>query len=106
MNLPKTITIGPFDIIIEEWSNGTANDNKCYGQFSSMQQKISIDTSLRPQKLIHTLLHEINHAICWVYNINEETRKKEEFIVDTFAIAWQCIYRDNPELYNFIKGGL
>ena len=98
--LPKSTRVAAFDIEFTEWTSHEGNDRRAYGQFSSTQQTISVDTSVKPQKLLDTTLHEINHAIYWAYGLEDED--KEERIVATFATAWAQIYRDNPELLKWI----
>ncbi len=104
MNLPQAIKIAAFDIKIEEWKPISASANRRYGEFSSMESNIRIDTSVNYIKIVDTLLHEISHAIYWAYGMEDED--KEERIVATFATAWTQIYRDNPFLLQWIHATL
>jgi len=72
-----------------------------FGECSTYRQEIRVDTSLKPQKLLDTFLHEINHAIYWAYHL--EDTDKEERTIGTMATAWAQIYRDNPRLLRFIN---
>lgn len=51
-------------------------------------------------KALESLLHEISHAIWWVYRLNDDD--KEERIVSVMGMAWTQVYRDNPWLIEWI----
>lgn len=99
--LPKKIRVAAFDIQIEDWRPISAAASRRFGEFSCMESLIRIDTSVDKVKVVDTLLHEISHAICWAYGV--EDADKEERIVGTFGTAWTQIFRDNPALLDFIK---
>lgn len=98
--LPKKVRVACFDIDIENWHPHNANVRGAFGEFSALENRIRIDCSINDVKIIDTLVHEINHAIYWAYNI--EDSDKEERIVATFATAWTQVYRSNPALLTFI----
>ena len=99
--LPKKVKVAAFDIKVRTWGHREADALERFGQFSAVEGAIRINGELSPIKLIDTLLHEIGHAIYWAYGIEDED--KEERVVGTFATAWTQVYRDNPELLEFIK---
>ena len=94
MDLPPSVRVAAFDIKIEPWSGHDSDDQGKFGLFSARQQTVWVDSTLKPQKLLDTVLHELGHAIYWAYGIDDED--KEERIVGTFATAWAQILRDNP----------
>ena len=100
MNLPKSIRVAAFDIEIKSWDAHYGNDRGRFGEFSAGQQEIRIDQSLKPQKLLDTMFHELGHAIYWAYGMEDDD--KEERIVSTFATAWTQIFRDNPDFRAWI----
>ncbi len=102
--LPKKIKVIAFDIAIHQWESKEANALQRWGQFNADEMVIRIDKSLNPIKMIDVLVHEINHAIYWAYGMEDED--KEERIVGMFATAWTQVYRDNPELLEFIMEAL
>lgn len=103
LDLPKSIRVAAFDITVEEMDSKAATSKARYGEFSSLELKIRIEESGNI-KTVDTLIHEINHAIYWAYNI--EDGDKEERIVSIMATAWTQVYRDNPYLVRFIANRL
>jgi len=104
INLPDKVKVACFDIKVEEWHPNSANSRRCYGEFSALELLIRIDVSSAPTKIVDTLIHELNHAIYWVYGM--EDGDEEERIVGTMATAWTQVYRDNPDILDFIKTAL
>lgn len=100
MDLPKTIRVAAFNIAIERWQSHDGHDRNSFGEFSALQQSIRVDQSLKPQKLLDTMLHELSHAIYWAYHLDDDD--KEERIVSTFATAWAQVWRDNPEFHQWV----
>lgn len=100
ITLPSSIRIAAFDINVYEWNHLSATAMGRFGEWSSIECCIRVDTAVNPMKVVDTLLHEINHAIYWAYGLEEGD--KEERIVATMATAWLQIYRDNPKLLTWI----
>ena len=50
---------------------------------------------------MNTLIHELFHAIFYVYNIEE--KDEEERVVNTFANGWHQVLSDNPAMLNYLK---
>lgn len=101
---PTKIRVACFDIAIDVWESKEATALARFGQFSALEQAIKLDGGMNKVKTIDTLIHEINHAIYWAYGIEDED--KEERIVGTFATALTQVFRDNPDLLDFIKHNL
>ena len=98
----KTLRVAAFDYSFNQWTDTEASAIGRYGEHSSMSMEIRYQTVwAHKSKFIDTLLHEINHAVFWVYGI--ETDDKEERLTATYATAWTQIYRDNPWLLTLIK---
>lgn len=103
--LPASIRVGPFDFAINKWAPDEAYEARRWGEFSSLQQRICIQTNMPTAvKAVDTLLHEIMHAAYWAYNIHDED--KEERTVATLATAHVQIFRDNPWLLTWIGEAL
>lgn len=99
--LPKSVKVSAFNIDIEDWKHHSASARESHGEFSSMEDVIRVDGTMNPVKIVNTLIHEIGHAIYWAYGMEDED--KEERIVATFATAWTQIFRDSPEVLEFIS---
>lgn len=93
------VKVGPFDFTIEEWPLLRGMSAQRYGECSTVEFVIRIDGSHGLIKLMDTLMHEINHAIWFTYDIQDGD--KEERIVGMIATAWTQVYRDNPWLLSY-----
>lgn len=97
----KSLRVAAFDVRIRVYDRLAAIGDQRYGSFSGVEQLITVDLAVRPQKVLDTLLHEISHAIFWAYGI--EDADKEERIVSALGTAWAQVYRDNPGLLPWIS---
>jgi hypothetical protein len=103
--LPASIRVGPLDLRLEKWSQHAARGVSAWGEMSACEFVIRIQDNIPlPAKAVDTLLHEIGHAICWIYKIADDD--KEERIVSIMATAWTQVYRDNLWLLEWIKEAL
>jgi len=100
--LPSTIRIGPYDIKITSLDPLEAAGLSLQGLCAVRTLTISLDPNMIIEQEFQTLLHEINHMIIRLYNITLNI-ENEEHTVDTFALAWIQIYRDNPLLLTYIQ---
>ena len=100
MKLPTKVKVGIFDYAIIAWGSNSANAQRRFGEFSVMENCIRIDVAAHQFKIVDTLIHEINHAIFYVYKL--EDADNEERICSTMASAWAAVYRDNPEIIKWL----
>ena len=100
--LPPSIRVGAYDFEIEQWHANKAAGARRWGECSCTEMRISIqqDMPCRVQT-VHTLVHEINHAVWWAFGVEDED--KEERTVNLSANGWTCVYRDNPWLLDWLK---
>lgn len=99
--LPATIRVAGFDFKLEKWTHHQAAGASRYGEFSSIEQTIRVQLDMpSPFKAVDTVLHEISHAIFWVYGVHDED--KEERIVSVLGTAWMTLHRDNPWLIKWL----
>ena len=104
MKLPKTIRVACYDYAVEKMDKHTAIEDRKYGSCSSIKHIISIDTEIDDMRVVNTLIHEVGHAIYDAYEIQEGDH--EERIISTMATGWTQVFRDSPELLEFIREGL
>lgn len=100
MKLPIKIKVGIFDYDIIAWEANSATANRRFGEFSAVENCIRVDVLAHKFKVVDTLVHEINHAIFYVYKL--EDADNEERICGTMASAWAAVYRDNPDLLKWL----
>lgn len=102
--LPKSIRIGPITYKVNAWTpaEADAQDPPLFGSFDANRGVINIlyERHCAAARL-DTVLHEVSHAICWVYKIKPED--SEERIVSTLGTALAQVLIDNPDLRSFIE---
>ena len=99
--LPGHITVGPFDMEIVRMDACRSHAEESFGQFRAAEQQILIQHDMPTAiKAVDTFIHEVNHAIWWVYSLEEDD--KEERIVTIMATAWTQIFRSNPWLAGWL----
>lgn len=101
MKLPRKVKIGCYDISVVDWHPHAAAALGRYGEFSSLELLIRIDLSVNPVVIANTLLHELMHAIYWVYEIRDGD--DQERTVTTMATGMTQVFKDNPNIVNFIS---
>jgi len=72
--IPNSVKVGGLIIKVEQKNNLASNRDK-FGEFSFMEQKITIDESLPQDKKEETLIHEILEALNGYYALNLEHDK-------------------------------
>lgn len=99
--LPEFIRIGPFNFAITKMSENRASSERRYGFCSTVEQEIGIQRNVpSAQKAVDTFLHEINHAIYYAYDLQDDD--KEERTCGSMATAMVQIFRDNPWVAEWI----
>lgn len=103
--LPDSVMVGPFQYAIKPVSVHVSMEDNRFGCFYSASFIIEIQEDIPSvAKAVDTLLHEILHAIWWVYGL--EDVDKEERSVGTMATALTALHRDNPWLSGWIAKAL
>ena len=101
--LPTSVRVCGFDFDIVAYRRMEAVGAQNWGEFSSAELTIRIDPCARPQKVVDTMLHEILHAMMWVYDLHGRT-DDEERMCSVLATAWLAFFRDNPTVVEWIVG--
>lgn len=77
----------------------------CSGATNHQKLRIVIDPELAPGQRRHTLLHEVEHAICHIAGISDRDKLTEhEYIYRTTDVRL-CVLRDNPGLVAYLVEG-
>ena len=110
MNIPKTVKVGGHVIVVEFVD--TLNDGKLAGQFLYRNIKILLAKRVRhsadeelldevaPKILEVTFLHELLHAVDFIYN----TYGSSEKTIDHFSEGWFQVIEDNPDMFRTERG--
>lgn len=99
--MPKTVRVGAYDYTIEVLTSREAGALGVYGHCAHYDLAIRIADDLHVQHVVNTLVHEIFHAICWVYGstvVEGNEGESEESFVNQGANGFMQVWRDNPEL--------
>lgn len=100
--LPATIRVCGFTISINFMSDLKSYSEGNFAYFSSLCQEITIRKGMpSSEKLVDSLIHELNHAVFHYYGIGKDDC--EERIVATLGKAWTQIFADNPGLARWIE---
>ncbi len=103
-DLPKKIKIGYADFNIS-FFNKPPKDGfvSNMGETWVQGHNIRINENQNYEECVNTIIHEILHAISYMWYINFKTDSEEERIVSMFANALTTVFKDNPELIDWIK---
>ena len=101
IDIPKQVKIGPYWFKIKAL-NTVEDKIEYFGECNTTTQTITIETNQQPMIVLDSLIHEINHAIWWLFQL--EDTDVEEKIVSVMATGWTMVYGDNPELLRWIVG--
>lgn len=99
--LPSSLRIGPFDVAVIV-RDVIDDDDKHWGQYNPA---VSIELrrdQRNAQGALDTVLHEIAHGICGVFELAEGESRDEERICSAFAAGFAMVMRDNPQLMAWI----
>lgn len=94
------IKIGPYDFTLLPMPGEMADRNGAAGCTDILDFTILIDVRRKPRYIVDTLLHEITHAIWFVWNIQD--RDDEERTVTAIGTGLATVWRDNPEVFKWI----
>lgn len=99
--LPETLRVGHLDFAIIKWPTIESHASARFGEFSALEQCIRIREDMpSPAKTVETLLHEILHAVWWLFDL--ERQEGEEHVVNHFGTGLTQVHRDNPWLATWI----
>ena len=96
----KSIRVGPFTIPIKTMGADEAEKN--LGAFSAEKMIIWLHPKLENEQILaETLLHEIMHAIYFVFGVKEKDR--QERVVSQMSVGMASAIADNPKLIAWLK---
>lgn len=99
--LPSVVRVGAFDFDIEKWKRSKAEGAGRYGECALQELVIRVQEDFaHPTKAADTFIHELMHAIHWVYGM--EDGDKEERLVNMMSTAMVTAYRDNPWMLGWL----
>jgi hypothetical protein len=100
---PREVKIGYATYTIIPKNKEWGVKNKAAGQTVSYNSRIYYDRTQNEQELPNTIIHEILHAIGYVFGIKYKNDEQEEAIVNALANGLHTTFRDNPNLLDWLK---
>lgn len=106
--LPTKIKVWAHELEIKKEANPTyANDkggaNPLYGSVNYDTMKIVLREDLPITREAETLIHELLHLIGYFTNTFNDIKEHEEKIVDNTSNGLYLLFKDNPELLDYLK---
>lgn len=99
--LPPRVKVGWRTYDIVELLETESHQERRYGDTRHLMNMIRVQTKgCDSRQTAHTLLHEIMHAICYIFGIADED--KEERVVSAMSDGMTTVWRDNPEVMAYI----
>ena len=102
IQLPSQVKVGPYLYQVhhrdEEWYDQTESHGQCHNS----KQQIDVYVTGNDRVDLDTLWHEINHALWWMFNL-EEKKDDEEKIVRTLSTGQLMVLVDNPQLQKLFR---
>jgi hypothetical protein len=101
-NLPDCLSVGyrTYEIIPLEAADFEMTEK--YGWCDKINSRIYIYTGLEPMIVADTLLHEVLHAT-WAF-MGLDEKHDEEAVVTRLGTGLLCVFYDNPDLVDYIRG--
>lgn len=102
--LPERVKVGLFDYEISEWETKDANANNRFGEVNHDTLRIRIDVTYGHQRAALSLLHEMLHCVECRWNVCDGD--DEERRVRVYSEGFAAVWRDNPQVMDWIRDGL
>lgn len=101
IDLPKSVKVGYRVYPIEDWAPAVAEAAGRDGECHRPQGVIRVRTDFDPQYVAEVLLHEVLHAGYDMGGLKAED--DEERVVTVLTCQIMQIWRDNPDLVEFVS---
>ena len=103
--MPASVKVGYRTYRLELWTEQQATDEDSDGESDHEAGAIRLDPRMDPQKAGNTVLHELIHAVWYVWSLPEENIG-EELAVGGITNGLATVLRDNPGLFAWIERNL
>ena len=105
--MPKKIKIGHGDYDVKHVSKKTNGSKvKDLGECDYVNQVITLFGNQAPSEISDSILHECLHGYIRNFNIPFKSLREEEKYVRQFTGMMITLFKDNPELMDYLKGQL
>jgi hypothetical protein len=98
---PTKIKVGHLEYQVIDWDNEAANEVRRYGEVDFITHIIRIRTDIPELKRKEILLHECLHVL-WDYMNLPDAKIPEEQLVCNYTTGLFVLFKDNPDLKEFL----
>ncbi len=102
LKVPRKIKIGYSTFDIESRTQEWKIKHKAVGRCQVDKSLIEYDFTQSGPEVVNTVIHEILHAIIYIFDIEFDSHKKEEYLVRKLSNGIQTVFCDNPEFLEWI----
>jgi hypothetical protein len=102
LKVPKKVKIGYSIFDIDSRDEAWKEKNRAVGMCKVDKSLIEYYNAQSEPEIVNTILHEILHAIVYVFDIDFDNAKKEECLVTKMANGLHTLLLDNPELLKWL----
>lgn len=102
LKVPKKIKIGYSNFTISSTDKDWKIKNKAVGLCAVEKSLIEYCKEQSDSEIVNTIIHEILHAVIYIFDVEFDTVKKEEYVVKKLANGLQTLLIDNPEFLSWL----
>jgi hypothetical protein len=103
LKVPKKVKIGYSTFNIDSKDSTWKEKNQAVGMCSVDKSLIEYCKEQSDPEIVNTVIHEILHALIYVFDMEFDSSKKEECLVTKMANGLQTLLLDNPELLKWLS---
>lgn len=108
-SLPKSIKVGYANYLMQMFApkiqKNDAGDElqQPMGETNTQGHVVKINSEQNFDEVANTMIHELLHAMCYIFRIDFKNELEEEKYVAAFSNAITTVFKDNPDLIDWIK---
>ncbi|MFN4975282.1 MAG: hypothetical protein ACK5GV_08565 [Bacteroidota bacterium] len=102
LKVPNKVKIGYSLFNIESRDEAWKERNGAVGMCKVDKSLIEYCKEQSQPEIVNTIIHEILHAVVYMFDIDFDTAKKEECLVTKMANGLHTLILDNPELLKWL----
>lgn len=99
---PKRIKVGYSTFKLIPRSHHWGVRNKAFGTCHPEEGKICFDSTLKKAEVVNTIIHEMLHAVVYMFDINFKSTREEERVVRKMANGLQLVFSENPQFLEWV----
>lgn len=102
LKIPSKVKIGYSTFKIQSKNSKWKEKNDAVGLCTVDKSLIEYCAEQTESELVNTILHEILHAVIYIFDIEFGSDSKEEYFVRKMTNGLHTLFVDNPELLSWL----